>query len=98
MIRCKVALIGKCNSQTEHGVLIGGAGQHPLRALAAARNSKLTTNNSDFAGTRYCRMGGGEVRMMEGCRMIALGVEEWEEGVIRVLARNASQPQPSSSN
>lgn len=76
MIRRKVALIGKFNSQTEHGVRIGVgggvvAGQHPLRALAAARNSKLTTNNSDFAGTRYCGDGGGEVRMMEGCRMIA---------------------------
>lgn len=59
MIRRKIELIGKFNSQTEHGVRIGrGAGQHPLRALAAARNSKLTTNNSDFAGTRYCGDGG----------------------------------------
>lgn len=34
-----------------------GAGQHPLRALVAVRNSKLTTSNSDFAGTGCCADG-----------------------------------------
>lgn len=58
VIRSKVALIGKFNSQTNMESA-SGARQHPLRALVSTRNSKLTTNNSDFARTRC--YGGGEV-------------------------------------